>query len=86
MNITTELERRLLGAIGGFMGLTSHVPGLAKSVFTASAVSEEEVNAAIKADAGDQFNCTMWNLCNEAIGKPMVTHQEIMAARRGGDS
>lgn len=85
MIVTTELERRLLGAIGGFMGLTSHVPDIAKSVFQAAEIPEGDVDAALRGPSvREHFNCTMWNLCNEAVGKPMLTHEEIRKIRKGG--
>jgi hypothetical protein len=84
MNITTDLERKLVGALGGFMGATSQEPKIAETVFRAAEVSQDEIEVAIKGPASDSFNCTMWNICNSAIGAPMLTHEEIMAKR--GDS
>jgi len=82
MNITTDLERRLVGALGGFMGTTAQAPEIAKIVFRAAELPQDEIDAAIKGPASDRFNCTMWNICNNAIGAPMLTHEEIMADRK----
>lgn len=85
MNITTDLERKLLGALGGFMGITAADPALAETVFRAAEVPKEEIEAALRGPSvKDHFNCTMWNLCNASIGADMLTHEEIRAKR--GDS
>jgi len=78
-NVTTDLERRLIGALGGFLGATAADPTLAETVLRAAEIPKEQLEAALKNE--DHFNCTMWNLCNNAIGADMLTHAEITAQR-----
>lgn len=81
MNVTTDLERKLLGALGGFMGVTASSPELMDLVMRASELSREDVEATFKGEASDRFNCTMWNLCNDSIGAEMISHEQILRKR-----
>lgn len=85
MKVETALERQLLGAIGGFMGVTSGDPTMAADVLRAAELDQEDVKASFKDEANDRFNATMWNLCNSTIGAPMLTHEEILNRRRKAD-
>ena len=92
LEVTTELERRLLAAIGGFMGVTGQQPDLAATVLKAAELDQGDVEATFKSGgpANTRFNCVMWNLCNNGIGQPMESHAEIERLlpdrkRRSGD-
>ena len=92
IEVTTDLERRLLAALGGFIGVSAQVPTLAAAVFRAAELHQGDVEAAFKpgGQANIPFNCVMWNLANDAIGKAMQPHTEIQsqladAKRRRGD-
>lgn len=87
--VTTDLERRLLGVIGGFTAILSTKAGAADLVFKAAEMQADDVESAIKSgDSGDYFSCIMWNLCNSSIGAPMISHDEIrkkLKRKEGGD-
>lgn len=70
----------MLGAIGGFMAMTSTAPEIGEKVLSAAGFTSDEVNEALK-DKGcnERFNCTMWNICNDSIGVKMESHTEILA-------
>jgi len=82
VKVTTELEKKLLGALGGFMAMASAQPECTGIVMRAAELNEEDVRAAFKNEANVRFNCTMWNLCNNAVGTAMLSHNEIEAKGR----
>jgi len=83
MKAETELEQKLLGALGGFLAWTEAAKSdIADLVFRAAELDKAEVEAALK-DC-DPFSCTMWNLCNSAIGADMISHAKIHEIRSKG--
>ncbi len=71
MNVTTKLEKQLLGALGGVIACSQGNEEELDTVFKAAGLDRSEIERALKVDASDEFNNTMWNLCNSLIGLPM---------------
>lgn len=82
--ITTDLERQLVGAVAGFKALFANNEQAYEKVLQAAIVDPEFIDAQIKPGGGanDRFNVTMWNLCNDAIGKPMESEEAILRKMR----
>ncbi len=81
----TELEWRLLGLLAALLGVASKE--FAASACRAAELDAEEIISLVRNDPNRRFSCTMWNLCNDAIGVEMLSHEEIRSKmKEGGDA
>lgn len=77
IEVTTEVERKLLGAIGGFVAMTT--AEIAATVFGAAGLDESAVDSAMHGPGRDRLRCTMRNLFSHSVGDHMEPHAAIHA-------
>ena len=75
IEVTTDVERRLLGALGGFVAMTTSE--VAATVFGAAGLDAGAIDTALHGPGRDRVRCTIRNLFSHSVGDAMEPHAAI---------